>query len=172
METKTRRCIMTDYTGSNTPAEQRIWKPIHGYEGLYEACSSGEIRSVDRLDRFGRVRTGKQLKLYDHSHGYSSIGLCKNGVKTYYLVHRIVASTFIGEPPDGFVANHINGNKKDNRVENLEWCSMADNNKHAHRMGLNYISEKNRSRTSERMKKRHAESRKRKSKLLARREAA
>ncbi|MFY3802874.1 NUMOD4 domain-containing protein, partial [Escherichia coli] len=36
---------MTDYTGSNTPADQRIWKPIHGYEGLYEACSSGEIRS-------------------------------------------------------------------------------------------------------------------------------
>ena len=83
-----------------------------------------------------------------------------------------MASTFICEPPDGFVANHINGNKKDNRVENLEWCSMADNNKHAHRMGLNYISEKNRSRTSERMKKRHADSRKRKAKLIARLEAA
>lgn len=112
------------------------------------------------------------LKLYKHSNGYSAVGLCKCGVKTHYLVHRIVATNFIGAPPEGFVANHINGNKKDNRVENLEWCSMADNNKHAHRMGLNYISEKNRSRTSERMKERHAESRRRKLNSLGRQDTA
>lgn len=164
---------MSDYTGSNTPADQRdLWVPISGYEGLYEVSSAGEIRSLPRIDRFGRNIRGMVLKLYKHSNGYSAVGLCKCGVKTHYLVHRIVAANFIGEPPDGFVANHINGNKKDNRVENLEWCSMADNNKHAHRTGLNYISQKNRSCTSERMKKRHAESRKRKAKLLARREAA
>ena len=164
---------MTDFNGSNTPPEQcDLWVSINGYEGLYEVSSAGVIRSLPRVDRFGRSIPGVVLKLYKHSSGYSSVGLCKCGVKTQYLVHRIVASNFIGQPPEGFVANHINGNKKDNRVENLEWCSMADNNKHAHRTGLNYISEKNRSCTSERMKKRHAESRQRKSKILARREVA
>lgn len=164
---------MSDFNGSNTPPEQcDLWVPINGYEGLYEVSSAGVIRSLPRVDRFGRSIPGVVLKLYKHSSGYSSVGLCKCGVKTQYLVHRIVASNFIGQPPEGFVANHINGNKKDNRVENLEWCSMADNNKHAHRTGLNYISEKNRSCTSERMKKRHAESRQRKSKILARREVA
>lgn len=164
---------MADFNGSNTPPEQcDLWVPINGYEGLYEVSSAGVIRSLPRVDRFGRSIPGVVLKLYKHSSGYSSVGLCKCGVKTQYLVHRIVASNFIGQPPEGFVANHINGNKKDNRVENLEWCSMADNNKHAHRTGLNYISEKNRSCTSERMKKRHAESRQRKSKILARREVA
>ena len=131
---------MSDFNGSNTPPEQcDLWVPINGYEGLYEVSSAGVIRSLPRVDRFGRSIPGVVLKLYKHSSGYSSVGLCKCGVKTQYLVHRIVASNFIGQPPEGFVANHINGNKKDNRVENLEWCSMADNNKHAHRTGLNYI---------------------------------
>ncbi|AUV40451.1 NUMOD4 motif-containing HNH endonuclease [Klebsiella quasipneumoniae] len=154
---------MTDYGGSKTPKNERgRWSQIKGYEGIYEISTLGEIRSLPHKDYMGRLYPGKNMKPLKHPRGYLGVGLCKDGVKKRYLIHRLVAMTFIPCANADYVVNHKNGDKKDNSVCNLEWCSASDNNKHAYKLGLNYISIKNKRATSERMKLRHAERRKNK----------
>jgi hypothetical protein len=64
------------------------------------------------------------------------VDLCKNGKKKTFLVHRLVATAFIPNPDNKPYINHINGNKTDNRLENLEWCTQSENMKHSYRTGL------------------------------------
>lgn len=68
--------------------------------------------------------------------GYVYLPLCINGIKRRYFAHRLVAITFIPNPNNKPFINHINGNKQDNRVENLEWCTQQENNIHALKTGL------------------------------------
>lgn len=114
------------------------WKPIPGYEGYYEASDYGRVRSVERIVasscRNGgqRFRPAKVLRLKRRSNGYLSVSLSRDGVIKDALVHRLVAETFLGKPTsDQKVVNHLNLNKTDNRVLNLEWCSQGDNNRHS-----------------------------------------
>lgn len=107
------------------------WKPILGYEKFYEVSSYGRIRSMDRiiLCSNGETRNykGKILKFSFDKRGYKIVKLCKNGVGTSYSVHRLVALAFIQNPDNKKTVNHINENKKDNRVENLEWMTNLEN---------------------------------------------
>lgn len=120
------------------------WKPIPGYEGLYDASSNGRIRSspgkVTSNAKYGKrvwksriMRTKHPLKAKRHD---ERVSLWKNGTPKDYLVARLVASAFLGVPGTGMTVNHKNGDYFDNRPENLEWVTRAENTKHAFATGL------------------------------------
>ena len=112
------------------------WKPIKNYGGLYEVSIDGNIRRISGwYGNLGyRCPTG-ELK-QSCAKGYMQVTLYKNGEKTRYKVHRLVANAFIPNHKNYPQVNHIDGNKKNNRVENLEWVTQAQNMKHAHDTGL------------------------------------
>lgn len=122
------------------------WKPIRGYEGLYEVSDRGRVRSLDRVVR-GRngvdgVRYGRVLKLHKRA-SYLFIGLHKGAQTVSFDVHRLVADAFVpGRTEERNEVNHINLNKLDNRASNLEWVSHTENVRHAFKSGacVNHIS--------------------------------
>ena len=106
------------------------WKPIKGYEGLYEVSSLGNVRSVDRHLMFSDrccFLKGKPRKPYYKSDGYLKVRLYKNGQGKNYSVHRLVAEAFIPNPNDLPFIDHINTIRDDNKVENLQWCTQKEN---------------------------------------------
>lgn len=104
---------------------REVWKDVLGYEGLYQISDQGRVFSV---------RRGKLRKLNDTGRGYKQVALLKQGSREHTLVHRLVAEAFIPNPENKPQINHINGDKSDNRVENLEWCTMSENLYHRHRV--------------------------------------
>jgi len=116
------------------------WKPIKNYEGIYEISSKGEIRSLERKVRIKggsyRIVKSKNIKLINNGL-YYVVGLSKNGTTKQHFLHRLLAQTFIPNPNNLKCINHINGNKLDNRLKNLEWCTYTHNNREAFRLGLN-----------------------------------
>lgn len=107
-----------------------IWKPVKGYEGLYEVSNLGNVRSLDRHLMLGNhycLLKGKPIKPYLTPKGYLMADLCKNSQRTHYLVHRLVANAFIPNPNNLPCIDHINTIKTDNRVENLRWCTNKEN---------------------------------------------
>lgn len=115
------------------------WKDIPGYEGYYQASTLGRIRSVERSVRHseGVLRVRKsQIRLGSMREGYHVISLSKNQVITGFYVHRLIALTFIPNPDNKPQVNHINSVRDDNRVENLEWATNSENQKHAFKHGF------------------------------------
>ncbi len=109
------------------PNEQ--WKDVVGYEGLYEVSNKGRVKTF--------VRQHKILKTPLNQHGYPYTGLTKDGKHNTYLVHRLVAIAFLpNNDHDKIFVNHIDGNKANSNVENLEWCTVKENNNHAVQNGL------------------------------------
>lgn len=115
------------------------WKPISGYDGIYEVSIGGLVRSVKRKVWNGHAFVQLEerlLKPNTLSKGYLQVTLYNNRRRKCFQVHRLVASAFIENPDNLPQVNHINGNKKDNRVENLEWCDNSMNQLHAWKTGL------------------------------------
>lgn len=109
--------------------------PVKGFEGIYEISSEGKVYSIN----FNRFCGRKLRKTWIRPDGYEQIFLNKNKTKKAYKVHRIVAIAFLPNPNNYKDVNHKNGNKKDNRVENLEWCNRSQNVQHAYDTGLKPI---------------------------------
>lgn len=120
------------------------WKPVVGYEGAYEVSSAGRVRSLARTvvckrrPRDHSVReqpvAGCIRRQHIGRYGYPLVALGVHGKRTVHAVHRLVLAAFIGPCPEGMEACHNNGNRADNRVENLRWDTRSANfiDKRAH----------------------------------------
>lgn len=115
-----------------------IWKDVSGFEGYYQVSNLGRVKSYDRVitERGGITRKhyGRIIHHGLAGCGYAQIHLYVNGVQTVTYAHRLVAAAFIGPCPDGLEVNHKNGNKQDNRVENLEYVTRSENERHSYRV--------------------------------------
>lgn len=111
--------------------ETEIWKPKKDYEGLYEVSNFGRVKSLGN----GNSNNSKErlLKQYTTRNGYLHVYLSKNGKRKFFLVHRLVAETFLPNPNNLPEVNHKDENKENNRVDNLEWCTREYNNNHGTR---------------------------------------
>ncbi len=112
-----------------------VWKDIKGFEGFYQVSNKGRIRGVERVIeyRYGKKRIwkGKIKKPTVTKKGYLKVGLFKGKQKVTREIQRIVAETFIENPLKKEQVNHIDGNKKNNSVENLEWVTPRENTLHS-----------------------------------------
>jgi hypothetical protein len=119
-----------------------VWKDIPGYEGIYQASSFGRIRTTEGKTTSNKryeTRRWKSRILRGRGDSYATgkrVSLWKDGKVKDWLVARLVAITFHGQPPEGFTVNHIDGNRLNNRIENLEWLTIGDNVRHAFATGL------------------------------------
>lgn len=115
------------------------WRPVKGTNDYYYVSNLGRVKSVDRVVTYsdGRKRhvRGKLVTQVNNKHGYLVVHIGSPMFKTK-PVHRLVAQAFIENNSGGNCINHINGNKKDNRYTNLEWCSIKENTHHAIKTGL------------------------------------
>lgn len=106
---------------------EEIWKPVIGYEDLYEVSNLGRVWSIERIDSGGVKRGGHFMSFTSDKGGYLRCKLTKNGKCKIMLVHRLVAMAFIQNPNSLPQINHIDENKQNNVVSNLEWCDSAYN---------------------------------------------
>lgn len=111
---------------------EEIWKEIPGFEGYYEASTEGNIRSMDRTLNclWGEVHPakGKTKAVCKDRYGYLYVGLSKGHKKYHRTIHRLIALTFIPNPDNKPCVDHIDGDKTNNRVGNLRWCTVKENN--------------------------------------------
>jgi hypothetical protein len=123
-----------------------VWKDIEGYEGLYQISNQGRVKSLAKSHRYGSkedkiLKSGKTIK-QRNGLDYPRVCLSKYGNTIVYQIHRLVAISFIPNPLNKDTVNHMNGIKNDNRVDNLEWATMKEQNEHAWNTGLKVVTDK------------------------------
>lgn len=99
------------------------WKDIRGFEGLYQISSLGRVKSLEKFDSRGRKWEERILKSGINSHGYLVVILYKNGIRKNFKNHRLTAIAFIPNPNNLPEVNHLDENKTNSNVDNLEWCT-------------------------------------------------
>lgn len=120
-----------------------VWKDIPGYEGCYQASNLGRIKSLDRdVYRGGIIKhiSGCMMSLRETDDGRIKVDLRKDGFKKTFKVHRLVALAFLPNPDNLREVNHKDENPKNNRLDNLEWCTHIYNCKYGTRNERRYES--------------------------------
>ena len=119
------------------------WRDIKEFKGLYQVSNLGNIRSLDTMINCKgakgineHIRKGRILKKTIGTTGYYNVNLSKDSKVRLLRVHTLVARAFIPNPNNYKLINHKDGNKLNNKVENLEWCDYSHNIKEAYRIGL------------------------------------
>lgn len=115
------------------PIDFNVWRGVVGYEGWYEVSKQGSVRNIKKRHS---TSIGKLLHPKLGKTGYLSVRLFRDGNGKTIPIAQLVATAFIGPRPQGMVINHIDGNKSNNSVENLEYCTPSENTLHAIKMGL------------------------------------
>lgn len=131
---------------------KEIWKDIKGYEGYYQVSSFGRVRALNRVvnykDMYGNISKrfikGKMLKTCYVPNSYPSLSLSIKNVVKHHSVHRFVAQAFVPNPLKKEEVNHIDSNRENNHVSNLEWCTHAENMEHTIKSGKGIFSLKKR----------------------------
>lgn len=119
----------------NEPAEEK-WADIIGYEGLYQVSNIGNVKSLQGWNGREYIHREKMLQKTFTTTGYYKVKLCNRKSRVDGKVHRLVATAFIPNPYNLPYVNHKDGNKLNNHVENLEWCTQMENVIHAYTTGL------------------------------------
>lgn len=109
---------------------------VKGYEGIYEVDQHGNVFSVIQT-----TSRRKKILIPHEKNGYLAVNLFKDGKCKHYYIHRLVAEAFIPNPNNYLEVNHIDCNKHNNSVENLEWCDRTQNLKHSYDKGLKRTGE-------------------------------
>lgn len=114
------------------------WVELKGNREIYMIGSNGNVKTKDREGARGHRVDGHILKQHENSNGYLRVSMRLDGDEKNknYLVHRLVAKSFIPEVDGKPFVNHKDGDKHNNTVENLEWCNKSENEKHAWKIGL------------------------------------
>lgn len=124
---------------------QETWMPIKDYEGLYEISNFGNVKSLKKewigfnykSKTYHKVTMEERImKASVSKYGYKQVLLSRSNKKSLKLIHRLVAEAFIPNELNKPCVNHIDGNKLNNRVENLEWCTYQENSLHAWKNNL------------------------------------
>lgn len=119
-----------------------IWKSISGYEGLYEVSNLGQVKALARTHRNGHRHPQKMMS-QSITRGYPKVDLSDTeGKRRSIPVHRLVCAAFYSNPEGKKCVNHIDGDKQNNHVDNLEWATHSENELHAYRTGLKFSSDK------------------------------
>lgn len=120
-----------------------VWKNIINYEDYYQVSNFGNVKSLDRIvnkpNGISYLRKGKPCKQSKSNLGYMTVGFTVNNKKVNKYVHRLVAEAFITNMNNYPQVNHIDCDKTNNRLYNLEWCTNSENHIHATKNGLNKL---------------------------------
>jgi hypothetical protein len=118
--------------------ENEIWLPIKGFEGIYEISSLGRVKRLSYFKKIGNSAfqpcPERILKTSDDGHGYLKYELCYNSKRTFYKLHSLVAIHFIDNPENKKTVNHKDGDKRNNSINNLEWATQDEQNKHKYKV--------------------------------------
>lgn len=123
------------------------WRDIDGYAGYYQVSNKGRVRSLDRVvktsEKFGGKKKIKgKILACSKVEGYPAVALCKDGDEYKEFVHRLVARAFIPNPDNKPEVNHIDADRSNDNVENLEWVTHLENIQHSERLGLRTVNTK------------------------------
>jgi hypothetical protein len=122
---------------------EEIWKDISGYEGFYQVSNFGRVRSLDRkVNHYlsgTKIFRGQIIKSHPNHGGYLMVPLCKKRKRALLQIHRLVALAFIPNTDNKPCVNHLDADRQNNAVENLQWCTHLENVRHSMSIG-NFIN--------------------------------